>query len=150
MEKTARVIIYNDGNIPNALNLKEGYICIKRTKCIGGNINTYYTIPGGHVEAGETTEIAALREIKEELSIDIEIVDTLMNLYNSHLIRDEVFYVGKYKSGLLQNGDGPEFTNPDIDKYGTYEIVCVSKDEIKDINLVPLEVKMEILKNVER
>ena len=32
-----------------------------------------YILPGGHVELGETTKTAVLREIKEELNIDTTI-----------------------------------------------------------------------------
>ena len=42
---------------------------------IGKRINShapYYSIPGGHVELGETFEEAAIREIKEETNLIIE------------------------------------------------------------------------------
>ncbi len=32
-----------------------------------------YCLPGGHVELGELTQTAVLREVKEELNIDVEI-----------------------------------------------------------------------------
>ncbi len=33
-----------------------------------------WTLPGGHVEAGETFQQAMIREAKEELSINIELI----------------------------------------------------------------------------
>jgi len=38
-----------------------------------GNSSSYYTLPGGAVEEGETLEEAAIREVKEETGFDVEI-----------------------------------------------------------------------------
>lgn len=38
-----------------------------------GSHGSYYTLPGGRVEKGETLQEAAIRETKEETGIDIEI-----------------------------------------------------------------------------
>lgn len=40
----------------------------------------YWTRPGGKIEVGESPEGAALREVKEEVGVDIKIIKPLINL----------------------------------------------------------------------
>lgn len=43
----------------------------------GGNVKEYYVVPGGGVEQDENLEEAVLREIKEELNVDVKILGYL-------------------------------------------------------------------------
>ena len=39
------------------------------------NGNIYYSLPGGGVEENETLEEATIREVKEELNLDVEVLE---------------------------------------------------------------------------
>jgi 8-oxo-dGTP diphosphatase len=57
----AYVLIYDDH--------EENILMVKNK----GNGPSYYTLPGGAVEVGETLEEAAIREVKEETGLNVEI-----------------------------------------------------------------------------
>ncbi|OLB72535.1 hypothetical protein AUI06_01135 [archaeon 13_2_20CM_2_52_21] len=37
-----------------------------------------YTLPGGHIEVGETMKEAVIREVKEEVGLDVEVAEILL------------------------------------------------------------------------
>ena len=66
---TVDIFIFNDNH---------EFILIKRKN---DPFKDYWALPGGFVDYGETTKHAAIREAKEETSIDIESVK-LFNVYS--------------------------------------------------------------------
>ncbi len=57
-----------------------------------GDFENMWEFPGGKVEAGESKEAALIREIKEELELDINVSDFLITVEydypNFHLVMD--------------------------------------------------------------
>ena len=126
---------------------KKCIVSIKRTKFKDKNvIKEYYTLPGGHVEDKERFEEALIREVKEEIDIDIKIEKLFAHIYNKDLDRDEKFFICNYKNGKIKKGNGPEWENTDYEKYGKYEIVYLEVEKLKEYNLLPLEVKEMLIK----
>lgn len=140
-KQTARGILYITENVPSKLDKKEGYIFIKRTKYIDGKEYIYYTFPGGHVDKGEDFTDTVIREIKEELSIDVKVKKLALEMYNKNIQKEEKFYELEYVSGTIEEGTGEEFTNPCVEKYGRFEICIIAKENIDKYNILPLEVK---------
>ncbi|WP_394188165.1 NUDIX domain-containing protein [Paenisporosarcina quisquiliarum] len=123
MRKRSGAIIELDGKIA----------LIKRVR----NNHEYYVIPGGGIEEGETPEDAAIREVKEELGIDIEIEKLLTTLtFNNKL---QYYFRANYIKGEFGTGDGEEFLQTNIDR-GTYTPILVEKDNLRLYDIRPLEI----------
>lgn len=135
--KTSRAVILNDK--------KDGIISIKRTKYKNGKVYaTYYTFPGGHVENGEKFEETVVREVHEELGINVKIIKEIKSIINNELNRQEKFFFCENIGGKIHEGDGPEFTNINYEKYGKFEIVEIKISQINKYNLLPIEIKNEL------
>ena len=50
--------------------------------------NDFYCLPGGHVELGEDTDSAVLREMKEELGYEVKIVKLVSIIQNFFKAKD--------------------------------------------------------------
>ncbi len=135
-EEAARAILLVNNDI----------VTIKRTKYNGDSEYVYYTLPGGHVEKGETFEETVIREVEEELGIKVKIEEEFMSIYNEDIDKYEKFYLCEYVSGDIGTGTGPEFINIDLKKYGKYEIEYIPTNKINEYNLLPKNVKLELSK----
>ena len=120
-------------------------ILMRRERGFGKNKQIYYTIPGGGREEGEKIEETAIREIKEELGIDIKI-KKLMYKLNTYM-RMQYVFLGEYVSGILGTGEGEEYEEENYKKYGKYIPQVVSFEKLKKIKLVPETLKKEIIRD---
>ena len=137
--ETGRAIIIYDNKL----------VTIKRTK-YNENMEVkseYYTIPGGHLENGENFEDATIRELYEELGVNVELKELYMEIDNQDLDRLEHFYIAEITDGVIGTGNGPEFQNVDYLKYGKYEIEYLSLNELEKYNLLPMELKKNLIQN---
>ena len=58
------------------LNEKNQILLLKRSKNAKNQVG-YWTIPGGEIDRNETLENCVKREVKEEIGVDLHIIDTL-------------------------------------------------------------------------
>ena len=114
------------------------------------NIQEYYTFPGGGLEEGETLEEGTIREIKEEFGIEVEVVKKLYELKSEKFNQKEYFFLCKYISGEFGTGEGPEFSNnPKYIDSGKYLPEIVKKEDVKNIPLLPPEIKEKFVNDIE-
>ena len=130
MVKTARAIIIEDNKL----------LVFFRRKTIDGKETIYYAIPGGHVEENETCEETVIRELKEEMNIDIEIIKYLGNLVVDN--KEEYYYYARIIGGELKFG-GEELERNSIDNY--YEIRWLSLDDLDDSNIRAIDLIKMVL-----
>ncbi|MDD1358841.1 NUDIX domain-containing protein [Metamycoplasma hyosynoviae] len=80
----------------------------------------YFTFPKGHQEQGETHEQTAIRELKEETNIDINIIEGFKdkNTYSPYqnCIKDVFYFCAEAKNINLEKQDA------EIQKIGWYSI----------------------------
>lgn len=130
MEKTARAIIIE----------KEGLLVFFRRKIREGKEITYYALPGGHVEGNDTYEETVIRELKEEMNLDIEIVSYLGKLLVDN--REEHYYHAKIVGGKLQFG-GEELERNNGSNY--YEIRWLPINELDNSEIRALDLIKKVI-----
>ncbi len=88
----------------------------------------YYAIPGGGIEKDETPEMAVIREVKEETSIDVSLKEYLgMETYDTGVC---YYFYTEYKSGEIElGGEEKENNNPD----NFYETSLIKIEDLKKI-----------------
>ena len=91
-----------------------------------------WMVPGGGIEEGESSMAAAVREMKEETGLDVEI-DRL--IWHTEEVSDRGqrfvnFFMGRIKGGELTLGADPEFDN---EHQVLREVRFMSRKEIEQV-----------------
>ncbi len=100
----------------------------------------YYTIPGGWVEYGETTEQTAIREIKEETNLEITLDWIFCKIHDEY--HNWTYYLTKNFAGTPKVS-WPEGTR--INTSNQYYLERINNKELWNIPLFPIEIKQKLI-----
>lgn len=104
----------------------------------------YFTFPGGGVDEGEPVEQAVVREIEEELGIQIRVTRQVATVwFNGN--RQEYFLV-EQTSGTFGTGTGDEFTAGYDETHGTYHPMWMPIRELLANPVLPEEIALMVVK----
>lgn len=112
-----------------------------------------YCLPGGHVEVGESTKQAILREMKEELKINVKITNLFCineNIYDTgETTSQEINYY--YKLENLDFLPDESFSVKEIDKgiEKEHKFAWIDINDLCDKNFKPDHMAKIIMKNLE-
>ncbi len=135
--------------VAGIIPMEDGFAFMHRQHVQNHPIGDYYAFLGGHLEEGESLEEGTVREIKEETGIDVKVVRELYHIEKETM--DEYFFLCEYVGGEFGIGDGPEYSNdPKYIARGTYTPEIVKRDEVKNITLLPPEIKEKFVKDLEK
>jgi mutator protein MutT len=116
---------------------QSGQILIDRRKA-SGTMGGLWEFPGGKIEPGETVEECIIREIREELAIEITVVDQLISIDHTyptfHLTL--IAHHCKHVSGIPQPIESDEIRWVNVNDLGNYQFPAANIAIIQALQLV--------------
>lgn len=110
--------------------------------------NGFYCLPGGHVELGEDTETAVLREMKEEVGCTVKItkllavVENFFNRSDNKSFHELGFYYMVEPTNINEvNLENYTIIENDKDESVKLEFKWIPSNELKDSNFKPIFLK---------
>jgi 8-oxo-dGTP diphosphatase len=132
-EISAKGIVIHDGAILVLYRNKRG--------------EEYHTFPGGHIEAGETNEEAAIREVSEETSVTVVPQKLLYRVaYGNE--SEQLYYFCEYIRGEPKLRDDSEEKVATDQGYSIYKPFWLPLSELPNVVLYPTEVRDALLQGL--
>ncbi len=110
------------------------------------NDRIYYVFPGGGVEDGETNEECLIRECREELGIEINIIKQLYEVKGKDFLQH--FFLIERVSGEIGSGDANEY---DINRVGGLQRpVFIDINELVNLEVVSRPIVEQLLSDYKK
>jgi len=95
----------------------------------------YFTFPGGGVNGGETPEQAVLREVQEELGLEVRILRLVAKVWFRG--NPQFFFLVEQVGGEFGTGTGEEYSSGRDPARGSYKPVWMPVTEAPSKNVLP-------------
>lgn len=118
----AGVVLWNDDALALIERVRHG--------------RTYYVLPGGGAEFGETVEDGAARECFEELGLRVRIGDLAASVYRQSENTWQYYFYAVAIDGTFGSGQGPEYGTVIADR-GTYRPVWILRSQLAQLDVRP-------------
>jgi mutator protein MutT len=105
----------------------------------------YYVFPGGQIEEGESPEQAVVREIEEELGLNVLVERLVVKVF----YRDKIqyYFIIRTVGGTFGTGRGPEMLGLYPPERGSYRPIWMPLANLLKENVVPRQVAELVVQN---
>lgn len=114
------------------------------------NSNEFWVFPGGGIEDGETAELALIREMAEETSLVVEVLDKAIEIesnFNEERKLETYFFIKRISGEPKLSIDSPEASRMlESNNENFYELTWLDIDSLNNYIIYPIKVKEFIQK----
>lgn len=129
----AAVILIEDGKMALIKRNRHGQV--------------YYLFPGGRIESGEWPTETAIREVAEELGLEVDVQRLVAQV--SFRGQTQYFFLAERIGGEFGSGHGEEMSSPVTSKRGSFTPMWMPLEELDQLTIRPPSVVQLVLHSIQ-